>query len=120
MMETHRLQQNSQKLTTRECTQGRRKGGRSRKHQTRTDDHQSSEYTDLTNTDTCPRCRGLLVQAYFMDACDLSRLWVSGWRCINCGTIIDSVIIRNQEYSHPNTRASRHPRLPKVVPTKGR
>ena len=43
---------------------------------------------------TCPRCDGLMVQEKFED---LDGLWssdheFSGWRCLNCGAIVDSVI----------------------------
>ena len=42
----------------------------------------------------CPRCVGLMVQEKFED---LDGLWSSdheftGWRCLNCGAIVDPVI----------------------------
>ena len=43
---------------------------------------------------TCLRCEGLMVREKFED---LEGLWSSdyeftGWRCLNCGTIIDTLI----------------------------
>ena len=43
---------------------------------------------------TCLRCDGLMVQEKFED---LDGLWSSdhefaGWRCLNCGAIVDPVI----------------------------
>ncbi len=40
---------------------------------------------------TCHRCGGLLVQD-----CD----WETGSRCIQCGDVIDSVILKNRSESH--------------------
>lgn len=113
MMKKQCPQENSQKSKTSECAQGLRKGGGSWKHRIRTDDHQGYKCKALTKAGSCPRCQGLMVHTYFMDSLDLRCLWGSGWRCINCGVIVDSVIIRNQEYSPPNKRSSRLHRLPK-------
>ena len=47
---------------------------------------------------TCLHCDGLMVHEKFED---LDGLWSSdheftGWRCLNCGAIVDSVIAANK------------------------
>jgi hypothetical protein len=45
----------------------------------------------------CQRCRGLMVKDRFMDFLDESgQMFFSGWRCLVCGEIIDSVILANR------------------------
>ena len=52
-------------------------------------------------TTTCTRCQGLLVNVRFMDMLEIDSLWGSGWRCVNCGSIVDSVIQANRRLAHP-------------------
>ena len=44
---------------------------------------------------TCNRCRGLLVEDHCYDLLD-DRISLKAWRCIACGNIVDSVILKNQ------------------------
>ena len=44
---------------------------------------------------TCNRCRGLLVEDHCYDLLD-NQISLRAWRCIACGNIVDSVIMRNQ------------------------
>ena len=49
---------------------------------------------------SCMRCQGLLVRVRFMDMLNSGSLWGLGWRCVNCGSIVDTVIRSNQRYDH--------------------
>jgi len=58
----------------------------------------------------CQRCHGLMVR----DACvdlrdDTGHLMIQGWRCVNCGEIIDPVVLTNRidELSLPDQRKTR-------------
>lgn len=42
----------------------------------------------------CKRCGGMMVYEKFYDYDDRDCFW--GWRCINCGEVIDEVIIENR------------------------
>ncbi len=45
----------------------------------------------------CTRCQGLMVRDHFYDLLDDSgHLSIRGWRCVNCGNILDRVILRNR------------------------
>jgi hypothetical protein len=43
----------------------------------------------------CDRCHGLLVQDHCYDLLD-NDVSLTAWRCIACGNIIDSVILKNR------------------------
>lgn len=50
---------------------------------------------------TCQRCDGLMVREQFDKLeFDSAGYEISGWRCLNCGAIVDSVIATH----HPTTR----------------
>ena len=57
----------------------------------------------------CLRCHGLMVTIRLEDA-GSSSLCFSGWQCLLCGEVIDSVIATNRK-SHEEPRPSRA-RLP--------
>jgi len=42
----------------------------------------------------CKRCGGMMVYEKFYDYNESDCFW--GWRCINCGKVIDEVIIENR------------------------
>ncbi|MBX3238143.1 MAG: hypothetical protein KF814_18500 [Nitrospiraceae bacterium] len=45
----------------------------------------------------CPRCQNLMVEEVFVDMqADTSPSSFKGWRCIMCGAIVDSLILRHQ------------------------
>ena len=113
-MKKEHSQQKLRKSRTCDYTHGLlRNGRRSIERQTCADSHGDPEQKKLTTSGTCPRCQGFMIQAHFMDLLDLSRLWGTGWRCLNCGVLIDSVIIANKAYAHPSKSSSRRPRPPK-------
>ena len=40
----------------------------------------------------CQRCQGLMVEDHFFDAQGTQGfMWMKGWRCMNCGHVMDSV-----------------------------
>jgi hypothetical protein len=50
----------------------------------------------------CERCNGLMLEDHFMDMKDLSEgMWVSSWRCMNCGHAADPVMIANRQRHAP-------------------
>ncbi len=45
----------------------------------------------------CPRCRGMLVRHWFMELLDKTgQEHCKGWRCVNCGDLLDPVILQNE------------------------
>lgn len=61
----------------------------------------------------CPKCDGLMIYEKFMDMGESSRFYFYGWRCISCGTIVDSTIIANKVYKDRQKENKRR-RLKKV------
>lgn len=49
----------------------------------------------------CQRCQGYMVREYYMDRFDGNCLWGIGWRCVNCGAVIDPVIDVHQQRGKP-------------------
>lgn len=48
----------------------------------------------------CARCHGLLVIDHFMEVADPMGLhWARCWRCVNCGDVVDPLIVRRR-YGH--------------------
>jgi len=46
---------------------------------------------------TCLRCQGLMVPDLFMELLDKSgKEHCKGWRCVNCGDLLDPVILQNE------------------------
>jgi uncharacterized Zn finger protein len=46
---------------------------------------------------TCTRCRGCMAKDHFMDLLESSEeMWLTGWRCLNCGHVYDPVMERNR------------------------
>jgi hypothetical protein len=46
----------------------------------------------------CERCQGLMLEDHFMDMQDWSEgMWITTWRCMNCGYAVDPIIVANRE-----------------------
>jgi hypothetical protein len=46
---------------------------------------------------SCPRCHGLMVVDHFIDLQDdRGHSWLSAWRCINCGDVVEPEIMRRR------------------------
>ena len=46
----------------------------------------------------CQRCQGYMISDHFMDLLNVSgEIDFKGWRCLNCGDITDSVIVRHHQ-----------------------
>jgi hypothetical protein len=44
----------------------------------------------------CERCDGLMVLDCLIDLEGGGELWLSAWRCTNCGNVVDDQIRRNR------------------------
>ena len=45
----------------------------------------------------CMRCQGLMVADHFLDLQGTGGLmWMEGWRCMNCGHVVDPLIEANR------------------------
>ncbi len=56
-----------------------------------------SKQTDISQSDSCRRCGGILVHEQCIDLAGSEggyRFWAS--RCIQCGDLVDPVILRNR------------------------
>jgi hypothetical protein len=50
----------------------------------------------------CQRCRGYMIRDSFVDLRDdTGRLMFEGWRCINCGEVVDPVVLTHRMESPP-------------------
>ena len=62
----------------------------------------------------CSRCQGLMTVDSFIDMEeDTGQLWLSAWRCVNCGQVTDPGMIRNrrnQPIDDDRCRGRRRPR----------
>ena len=46
----------------------------------------------------CQRCQGCMISDHFMDLMNVTgEMDFNGWRCLNCGNIIDPVIVRQRQ-----------------------
>jgi len=45
----------------------------------------------------CVRCQGLMIVDRFVDLAQSGQAEFSGWRCLLCGNITDSVIVANRQ-----------------------
>jgi hypothetical protein len=50
----------------------------------------------------CPKCQGLMVQERVTDG----LTYLSEWRCLNCGFILDPVIVQHRTQSLQKTQAA--------------
>ena len=50
---------------------------------------------------TCQRCDGLMVREQYDNLeFDSAGYEISGWRCLNCGAIVDSLIAAHHQITH--------------------
>ena len=46
---------------------------------------------------TCTRCQGCMAKDHFLDLMESAEsMWLVGWRCLNCGNVLDPVLERNR------------------------
>jgi hypothetical protein len=46
---------------------------------------------------TCMRCQGCMTEDHFLDLMESAEsMWLVGWRCLNCGNVLDPVMERNR------------------------
>ena len=82
----------------------------------KTSESQTISPSGFGKTRSCVRCQGLLVKEYFLDMKQDDSIWGSGWRCVNCGAIIASVLpsirqhremkMENPKFKQPKNRLS--------------
>lgn len=52
----------------------------------------------IMNTPSCERCGGLLIKEYCLDASNPDgQVWITTKHCVQCGNVVDPVILKNQE-----------------------
>jgi hypothetical protein len=60
----------------------------------------------------CSKCQGLMAVDSFIDLLDDSgQLWISAWRCLNCGQIVDPGIVKNARNASVQAAPNRAPRM---------
>ena len=71
-----------------------------------------NEIAHMMNQSSCERCGGLLIKGYCLDVANPEgELWVTTKHCIQCGNVIDPVILKNQKELLPSSpQAERVPR----------
>ncbi len=62
----------------------------------------------------CPKCKGLMTYERFMDMEESSNFYFYGWRCLSCGTIVDSTIVANKSLKELPQVEKRRRRLRKA------
>ncbi len=45
----------------------------------------------------CTRCQGTMVTDYLLDMEESGDVWASSWRCLMCGEVVDSTILKHRE-----------------------
>lgn len=45
----------------------------------------------------CTRCGGWMTPDQFMDLLNSTELMFDGWRCVNCGEVVDPLVLQNRE-----------------------
>ena len=46
---------------------------------------------------TCTRYHGCMAKDHFIDLMESAEsMWMAGWRCLNCGNVLDPVMERNR------------------------
>lgn len=46
----------------------------------------------------CGRCTGLMTEQLWINLNDeASQVWVEVWHCLNCGEVVDAVILENRK-----------------------
>lgn len=47
---------------------------------------------------SCERCQGMMVEDHLIDMEGSDGLmWITAWRCVNCGHVVDSVMEANRQ-----------------------
>ncbi len=46
----------------------------------------------------CHRCKGLMIRDSFIDLRDdTGRMTFDGWRCLNCGEVVDPLVLTHRD-----------------------
>jgi hypothetical protein len=73
---------------------------------------EQGQVASLFDGSSCTRCGGLMVSTPCLDLSDdTGQFDFDAWRCIQCGDLVDSVILRNRQGQRPASApplSSRH------------
>ena len=54
----------------------------------------------------CSRCHGLMAKDHFMDfEGTFGHMWMTAWRCLNCGHVCDPMIEQNRQLAKVEVQA---------------
>ena len=71
-------------------------------------DHNSSNDQEIANISHCFRCEGLLAKEFCFDLQDgTGENWFWALRCVQCGEVLDPIIVQNRHAQHPNSHKKR-------------
>jgi hypothetical protein len=90
-------------------------------------------FSQAPHESTCTRCSGLMVTDFYMDLlfC-IGETEFAAQRCVQCGEIVDPVILRNREINHepvtaqtagkmvPNNHVTNVHEVPRAWPSRSR
>ncbi|WNM56692.1 hypothetical protein [Candidatus Nitrospira allomarina] len=77
-----------------------------------------NEIAHMMNQSSCDRCGGLLIKGYCLDVANPEgELWITTKHCIQCGNVIDPVILKNQKELLPTSHQAE--RVPRPRPSYG-
>ena len=62
----------------------------------------------------CHRCNGFMVEELLSDMDDQSSR-AQGYRCVNCGEVTDSVLLRHRQLKQLPKKVGRQPRRLEVI-----
>jgi ribosomal protein S27AE len=70
-------------------------------HTKKTSFKQNDAINTLMDQSNCGRCGGLMVDVQCLDIEDPSgQLWFDAKHCVQCGNVIDPLILKNQSVGH--------------------
>jgi hypothetical protein len=55
----------------------------------------------------CERCEGQMLMDHYMDMEESGALWLTAWRCLNCGNVVDEQILEHRLMRHTSVRRAR-------------
>ena len=67
----------------------------------------------------CRRCQGLMVWDRFIDLAQSDLLWAFAWRCVNCGEVLDAVILSQRRKARDGRKRTLSCQQAIVIGSKG-
>ncbi len=74
--------------------------------------------TKMGHPQSCRRCGGFFILDCLFDFFDAAgKMWCTAFRCVQCGNIVDSLILKHQATEQlPNPKKQHHRRWAKLHP----